>query len=221
MLNSLTQRQTLILIAAVLAATIAGAWLFQWAGYEPCELCLKQRWGYYAGIPLALIAAFSGPKAWKPLTVANFSAGQGPDWLNRITSMLGHGQPLFLALYAAMIVFFCFFYTSITFYPKETADNLKKSGGFILGIRPGEKTAEYIDWILTRITMIGAAYLVVVCMLPELLVGYSGIPFYFGGTSLLIVVSVTLDTVAQLQGHMLAQQYGKLLEKASLRSKKK
>ena len=155
-----------------------------------------------------------------PLTVANFSAGQGPDWLNRITSMLGHGQPLFLALYAAMIVFFCFFYTSIMFNPKETADNLKKSGGFILGIRPGEKTAEYIDWILTRITMIGAAYLVVVCMLPELLVGYSGIPFYFGGTSLLIVVSVTLDTVAQLQGHMLAQQYGKLLQKASLRSRR-
>jgi preprotein translocase subunit SecY len=156
-----------------------------------------------------------------PITVANFSAGQGPDWLNSLTAMLGHGQPLFLFLYGALIVFFCFFYTSIQFNPKETAENLKKSGGFILGIRPGDKTAEYIDWILTRITMIGAAYLVVICLLPELLVGYSGIPFYFGGTSLLIVVSVTLDTVAQLQGHMLAQQYGKLLQKASLRSGKK
>jgi preprotein translocase subunit SecY len=156
-----------------------------------------------------------------PITVANFSAGQGPEWLNSITAMLGHGQPLFLVLYAALIVFFCFFYTSIQFNPKETAENLKKSGGFILGIRPGEKTAEYIDWILTRITVIGAGYLVVICLLPELLVGYSGIPFYFGGTSLLIVVSVTLDTVAQLQGHMLAQQYGKLLQKASLRSGKK
>jgi preprotein translocase subunit SecY len=156
-----------------------------------------------------------------PITVANFSAGQGPDWLNRLTALLGHGQPLFLALYAALIVFFCFFYTSIQFNPKETAENLKKSGGFILGIRPGDKTAEYIDWILTRITVIGAAYLVLVCLLPELLVGYSGIPFYFGGTSLLIVVSVTLDTVSQLQGHMLAQQYGKLLQKASLRSGKK
>jgi preprotein translocase subunit SecY len=156
-----------------------------------------------------------------PITVANFSAGQGPEWLNRLTAMLGHGQPLFLALYAALIVFFCFFYTSIQFNPKETAENLKKSGGFILGIRPGDKTAEYIDWILTRITVIGAAYLVLICLLPELLVGYSGIPFYFGGTSLLIVVSVTLDTVSQLQGHMLAQQYGKLLQKASLRSGKK
>jgi preprotein translocase subunit SecY len=156
-----------------------------------------------------------------PITVANFSAGQGPDWLNQLTSLLGHGQPLFLVLYAALIMFFAFFYTSIMFNPKETAENLKKSGGFILGIRPGEKTAEYIDWILTRITVIGAVYLIVVCLLPELLVGYSGIPFYFGGTSLLIVVSVTLDTVAQLQGHMLAQQYGKLLQKASLRSGKK
>jgi len=156
-----------------------------------------------------------------PITVANFSAGQGPDWLNVITALLGHGRPLYLVLFAALIVFFSFFQTSIMFNPKETADNLKKSGGFILGIRPGEKTAEYLDWILTRLTVIGAAYLVFICLIPEFLVGYSGIPFYFGGTSLLIVVSVTLDTVAQLQGHMLAQQYGKLLEKASLRSKKK
>jgi preprotein translocase subunit SecY len=156
-----------------------------------------------------------------PLTVANFSAGKGPDWLNQITAMLGHGKPLFLLLYAALIMFFCFFYTSIMFNPKETADSLKKSGGFILGIRPGEKTAEYLDWILTRITIIGALYLVVICLIPEMIVGYTGIPFYFGGTSLLIVVSVTLDTVAQIQGHMLAQQYGKLLQKASLRGGKK
>jgi preprotein translocase subunit SecY len=156
-----------------------------------------------------------------PITVANFSAGQGPDWLNQITALLGHGRPLYLVLFAALIVFFSFFQTSIMFNPKETAENLKKSGGFILGIRPGEKTADYLDWILTRLTVIGAAYLVLICLIPEFLVGYSGIPFYFGGTSLLIVVSVTLDTVAQMQGHMLAQQYGKLLEKASLRSKKK
>ncbi len=155
-----------------------------------------------------------------PITVANFSAGKGPDWLNSITALLGHGQPLFLLFYALLIVFFCFFYTSIMFNPKETADNLRKSGGFILGIRPGEKTAEFIDHILTRITVIGALYLVVICLLPELLVGYSGIPFYFGGTSLLIIVSVTLDTVAQLQGHLMAQQYGKLLQRNSLRSKK-
>jgi preprotein translocase subunit SecY len=157
-----------------------------------------------------------------PITVANFSAsgGGGSDWLNALTAQLGHGQPLFLILYAALILFFCFFYTSIMFNSKETADNLKKNGGFILGIRPGEKTAEYIDFILTRVTVIGAAYLIVICLLPELLVGYSGIPFYFGGTSLLIVVSVTLDTVAQLQGHLMSQQYGKLLQRTSLRSKK-
>ncbi len=155
-----------------------------------------------------------------PITVANFSAGKGPDWLNAITALLGHGQPLFLLFYALLIVFFAFFYTSIMFNPKETAENLRKSGGFILGIRPGEKTAEFIDHILTRITVLGALYLVVICLLPELLVGFSGIPFYFGGTSLLIIVSVTLDTVAQLQGHLMAQQYGKLLQRNSLRSKK-
>ncbi len=156
-----------------------------------------------------------------PLTVANFSAGKGPDWLNQITAMLGHGKPLFLFFYAMLIVFFCFFYTSIMFNPKETADNLKKSGGFILGIRPGEQTADYIDRILTRITVIGAAYIVTICLIPEMLVGYSGIPFYFGGTSLMIVVSVTLDTVSQIQGHLLSQQYEKLMKKSTLRGQRK
>ena len=156
-----------------------------------------------------------------PLTVANFSAGKGPDWLNQTTALLGHGKPLFLIMYAALIVFFCFFYTSIMFNTKETADNLKKSGGFILGIRPGDQTAEYLDRILTRITVLGAIYLVIICLIPELLVAYSGIPFYFGGTSLLIVVSVTLDTVSQIQGHLLSQQYEKLMKKANLRGGRK
>jgi preprotein translocase subunit SecY len=156
-----------------------------------------------------------------PLTVANFTAGQGPDWLNYATSLLGHGKPLFLVLYVLLIIFFAFFYTSIMFNPKETAENLKKYGGFILGIRPGERTAEYIDYVLTRITVIGAIYLSVVCILPELLVGYTGIPFYFGGTSLLIVVSVTLDTVSQIQGHLYAQQYEGLIKKARLRGGKR
>jgi preprotein translocase subunit SecY len=156
-----------------------------------------------------------------PLTVANFSAGKGPEWLQYMTALLGHGKPLYLLLYVVLIVFFCFFYTSIMFNPKETAENLKKSGGFILGIRPGDQTADFIDRILTRITVIGAAYIVVVCLLPELLVGYSGIPFYFGGTSLLIVVSVTLDTVSQIQGHLLSQQYEKLMKKANLRGGRK
>jgi preprotein translocase subunit SecY len=152
-----------------------------------------------------------------PITVANFTKGRGPDWLNALTAMLGHGQPLFLALYVALIVFFAFFYTSIMFNPKETAENLKKYGGFIPGIRPGERTAEYIDYVLTRITMIGAIYLAIVCLLPELLIGYAALPFYFGGTSLLIVVSVTMDTVAQIQGHLLAQQYEGLIKKSKLR----
>ena len=156
-----------------------------------------------------------------PITVANFTKGQGPEWLNSLTAMLGHGQPLFLLLYALLIIFFAFFYTSIMFNPVETADNLKKYGGFIPGIRPGERTAEYIDYVLTRITVIGALYLVVVCLLPELLIGYTGVPFYFGGTSLLIVVSVTMDTVAQVQGHLLAQQYEGLIRKSKLRGSKR
>jgi preprotein translocase subunit SecY len=156
-----------------------------------------------------------------PITVANFTRGQGPDWLNALTALLGHGQPLFLFLYALLIIFFAFFYTSIMFNPKETADNLKKYGGFIPGIRPGERTAEYIDYVLTRITVIGGIYLVVVCLLPEFLIGYTGMPFYFGGTSLLIVVSVTMDTVAQVQGHLMAQQYEGLIKRAKLRGGKR
>jgi preprotein translocase subunit SecY len=152
-----------------------------------------------------------------PITVANFSQQNMPDWLSYITALLGQGQPLFIVSYVALIIFFAFFYTAIMFNPKETADNLKKYGGFIPGIRPGERTAEYIDYVLTRITAIGAVYLAFVCVLPEFLTAYAGIPFYFGGTSLLIVVSVTMDTVAQVQGHLLAQQYEKLIKRTNLR----
>jgi len=152
-----------------------------------------------------------------PITVANFSSGQGPDWLTSITALVGHGQPLYIVLYIAMIVFFAFFYTAVVFNPKETADNLKKYGGFIPGIRPGDRTAEYIDYVLTRITVVGAAYLALVCVLPEILISYAAVPFYFGGTSLLIVVSVTMDTVAQVQSHMLAHQYEGLIKKSRLR----
>jgi len=152
-----------------------------------------------------------------PITVANFSAGQGPDWLTSVTALVGHGQPLYIFMYVGLIVFFAFFYTAVVFNPKETADNLKQYGGFIPGIRPGERTAEYIDYVLTRITVIGAAYLAVVCVLPELLISYAAVPFYFGGTSLLIVVSVTMDTVAQVQSHLLAHQYEGLIKKSKLR----
>jgi len=156
-----------------------------------------------------------------PTTVANFNAGQGPEWLTVITTQLGHGRPLFLILYVGLIVFFAFFYTAIVFNPTETADNLKKHGGFIPGIRPGERTAEYIDYVLTRITVLGAAYLAVVCLIPEMLISYSAVPFYFGGTSLLIVVSVTMDTVAQIQGYLLAHQYEGLIKKSKLRGRRR
>ncbi len=154
-----------------------------------------------------------------PVTVANFTAGSGPVWLQTVTALLGRGQPLYLILYAALIIFFSFFYTAVVFSPADTADNLKKHGGFIPGIRPGKNTADYIDFVLTRITVLGAIYLVLVCLLPQMLIDYTGVPFAFGGTSLLIVVSVTLDTVAQIQGHLLAHQYEGLVKKSKLRGK--
>ena len=151
-----------------------------------------------------------------PITVAGFSQS-GPEWLSAIVAALGRGQPLYLATYVALIVFFAFFYTSIVLNPQETADNLRKYGGFLPGIRPGAKTAEYIDYVLTRITVVGALYLAAVCVLPEMLISYAAVPFYFGGTSLLIAVSVTMDTVAQIQSHLLAHQYEGLIKKAKLR----
>src|SRR3974390_1327049 len=156
-----------------------------------------------------------------PTTVANFNAGQGPEWLNLITTQLGHGRPLFLVLYVGLIIFFAFFYTAIVFNPTETAENLKKHGGFIPGIRPGERTAEYIDYVLSRITGVGAAYLAIVCLIPEMLITYASVPFYFGGTSLLIVVSVTMDTGAQIQGYLLAHQYEGLIKGSKLRGRRR
>ena len=156
-----------------------------------------------------------------PTTVANFNAGNGPEWFVTITTQLGHGRPLFLVLYIGLIIFFAFFYTAIVFNPTETAENLKKQGGFIPGIRPGERTAEYIDYVLTRITVIGAAYLSIVCLIPEILISYAAVPFYFGGTSVLIVVSVTMDTVAQVQGYLLAHQYEGLIKKSKLRGRRR
>jgi preprotein translocase subunit SecY len=156
-----------------------------------------------------------------PATVGQFSQGRGPEFLNTLNVYLGHGRPLYMAIYVGLIIFFAFFYTAIVFNPVETADNLKKHGGFIPGIRPGERTAEYIDYVLTRITVVGAAYLALVCLLPELLVSYAAVPFYFGGTSLLIVVTVTMDTVAQIQGYLLAHQYEGLIKKARLRGSRR
>jgi preprotein translocase subunit SecY len=156
-----------------------------------------------------------------PTTIANFNAGQGGEIMTWITTNLAHGRPLFLILYIGLIVFFAFFYTAIVFNPTETADNLKKHGGFIPGIRPGERTAEYIDYVLSRITVIGAGYLAIVCLIPEILISYAAVPFYFGGTSLLIVVSVTMDTVAQIQGYLLAHQYEGLIKRSKLRGRRR
>ena len=156
-----------------------------------------------------------------PATVANFEAnGQSFGWLGEITTYLAHGRPLYIALYVALICFFCFFYTAIVFNPTETADNLRKYGGFIPGIRPGKNTANYLDYVLTRLTVVGAAYLSAVCILPEILISEYSVPFYFGGTSLLIVVSVTMDTVAQIHSHLLAHQYEGLIRKAKLRGRR-
>src|SRR5438105_19094 len=155
-----------------------------------------------------------------PATVANFEANGQFVWIGEITAYLAHGRPLYMALYVGLIAFFCFFYTAIVFNPEETADNLRKYGGFIPGIRPGKNTADYLDYILTRLTVVGAAYLSAVCILPEILISEYSVPFYFGGTSLLIVVSVTMDTVAQIHSHLLAHQYEGLIKKAKLRGRR-
>jgi preprotein translocase subunit SecY len=152
-----------------------------------------------------------------PLTFANFNQNNEIGWLTWLTANLAHGQPIYILLYVALIVFFAFFYTAVVFNPVETADNLKKYGGFVPGIRPGKNTADYLDYVLTRLTVVGAAYLAAVCVLPEILISQYSVPFYFGGTSLLIVVSVTMDTVAQVHSHLLAHQYEGLVKKSKLR----
>jgi preprotein translocase subunit SecY len=155
-----------------------------------------------------------------PATLAGFGSNQTSTWMSWFTIYLGRGQPLYLAIYVGLIVFFCFFYTAIVFNPSETADNLRKYGGFLPGIRPGKATADYLDYVLTRLTVIGAIYLAGVCVLPEVVISRYSLPFYFGGTSILIVVSVTMDTVAQIQSHLLAHQYEGLIKKAKLRGRR-
>jgi preprotein translocase subunit SecY len=154
-----------------------------------------------------------------PATIAGFG-GAAQGWVGTITAYLGHGRPLYMLAYVSLIVFFSFFYTAIVVNPNDTADNLKRHGGFIPGIRPGKSTAEYLDYVLTRLTVIGSAYLAAVCILPEILISRYSVPFYFGGTSLLIVVSVTMDTVAQIHSHLLAHQYEGLVKKAKLRGRR-
>ncbi len=185
--------------------------------------------GDQSHLPLKLNTAgvippiFASSLLLMPATITSFSVGQGAaggsgtGFFGAVAAYLGPGQPVFLFLYAALIIFFAFFYTALVFKPSETADNLKKQGGFIPGIRPGERTAAYIDYVLMRITTVGALYLALICLLPEFFRSYAGIAIIFGGTSLLIAVSVTLDTVAQIQGHLLAHQYEGLIKKSKLR----
>lgn len=183
--------------------------------------------GEASHLPLKLNSAgvippiFASSLLLLPLTVIGFlGADATSPWAQWISANLGHGKPLFLVLYATLIVFFSFFYTAVIFNPKDTADNLKKYGGFIPGIRPGNNTADYLDHILSRLTVIGSLYMALVCLLPEILTANSGIPFYFGGTSLLIVVSVTMDTVSRIQSQLIAHQYEGLIRKANLRGKR-
>jgi len=166
-------------------------------------------------------AIFASSLLLLPATIGGFS-GQGAwgEWVIAVTTALGYGQPLHMVVYIGLIVFFAFFYTSIVFNPHDTAENLKKNGGFIPGIRPGQRTAEYLDYVLTRLTAVGALYLAAVCVLPEILVAQYGVPPTFGGTSLLIVVSVTMDTVGQIQSHLFAHQYEGLIKKAKLRGRR-
>lgn len=187
--------------------------------------------GMYAGsqnhIPLKLNTAgvippiFASSLLLLPLTIVGFSGAEGGDFTATIARYLSHGTVTYMALYGALIIFFAFFYTAVVFNPQENAEMLRRHGGFVPGIRPGKPTAEYFDYVLTRTTTIGALYLTFICLFPEILISQYGLPFYLGGTSLLIVVSVTMDTVAQIHSHLVAHQYEGLIKKAKLRGSKR
>ena len=186
----------------------------------------KMMGGESSHLPLKLNTAgvippiFASSLLLMPITVITLSAGQGPEWMTAAAAYLGRGSPVYMGIYIGLIVFFAFFYTAVVFNVNDTADNLKKYGGFIPGIRPGKNTAEYLDRVLTRLTCVGALYLAVICAIPELLISNFGVPFYFGGTSLLIVVTVTMDTVTQVQSHLIAHQYEGLIKKQRLRGRR-
>jgi preprotein translocase subunit SecY len=186
-------------------------------GGESSHLPLK------INVPGVIPPIFASSLLLMPVSIINLSSGGtgGAGWLVALNALMGRGQPLYLGVYIALIVFFAFFYTAIVFNPEDTSDNLRRYGGYIPGIRPGQPTADYLDYVLTRLTVLGAIYLSAVCILPELLISQYSVPFYFGGTSLLIVVTVTLDTVTQIQSHMMAHQYEGLVRKANLRGKRR
>jgi len=226
----------LILIVIVMALVVTAVIVFVERAQRRLMITYPKRQvgnrmyeGQSSFLPLKLNTAgvippiFASSLLLLPTTIANFTqqAGDGGGILATFMTYFGHGRPLYMMTYAGLIIFFAFFYTAIVFNPKDTAENLQKHGGFIPGIRPGERTASYIDEVLTKITVIGAAYLTIICLLPEFLISYAALPFYFGGTSLLIVVSVTMDTVAQVHGHLQAQQYEGLVKKARLKGRRR
>ncbi|MCG8623475.1 MAG: preprotein translocase subunit SecY, partial [Proteobacteria bacterium] len=184
-------------------------------GGEASHLPLK------INVPGVIPPIFASSLLLMPVSILNLTntADGGAGWLVTLNAMLGRGQPLYLGIYVGLIVFFAFFYTAIVFNPSDTAENLRRYGGYVPGIRPGQPTADYLDYVLTRLTVLGAIYLSAVCILPEILISRYSVPFYFGGTSLLIVVTVTLDTVNQIQSHLMAHQYEGLIKKANLRRK--
>jgi len=194
--------------------------------YPKRQVGSKMFGGENSHLPLKLNTAgvippiFASSLLLLPMTIATFSAGGGDTGvLGTVAALLGRGQPLFLLAFASLIIFFVFFYTAVVFNPDEVAENLKKHGGFVPGIRPGKRTAEYLDFVLTRLSVVGAAYLVTICLMPEILISKVNVPFYFGGTSLLIVVSVTMDTITQVQSHLLAHQYQGLIKKSKIRGR--
>lgn len=221
----------LVMLLFVLALVVTGFVVFVERGqrritvnYAKRQVGRKVYAGQASHLPLKLNMAgvippiFASSIILFPATLGGwFGATEGMGWLRDISSTLSPGQPIYVMLYAAAIIFFCFFYTALVFNPRETAENLKKSGAFIPGIRPGEQTARYIDAVMTRLTMAGAAYITAVCLLPEFLILEFNVPFYFGGTSLLIIVVVVMDFMAQVQAHLMSHQYEGLLKKANLR----
>src|ERR1700756_1403890 len=222
----------ILLIAVVVVAVIGFIVFFERAQrriivqYPKRQAGNKMFGGEASHLPLKLNSSgvippiFASSLLLLPASIAGFGAGANSNWAQWFALYLGHGQPLYLALYVGLIVFFAFFYTAVVFNPADTADNLKKYGGFIPGIRPGKNTADYLDYVLTRLTVLGAIYLAIVCVLPEMLLAWRSLPFYFGGTSLLIVVSVTMDTVAQIHSHLLPNKYKGLIKKSRLRGRR-
>jgi preprotein translocase subunit SecY len=222
----------MLLVLFVLAISVTGFVIFVERGqrritvnYAKRQVGRKMYAGQSSHLPLKLNMSgvippiFASSIILFPATIAGwFGQGEGTRWLQNIAAVMQPGQLIYTLMYGAGIVFFCFFYTAIVFDPKETADNLKKSGAFVPGMRPGEQTANYLDSVLTKLTLSGAVYITFVCLLPEFLILQYNVPFYFGGTSLLIIVVVVMDFMAQVQAHLMSHQYDGLLKKANLKS---